>query len=1169
MPEIKWTDEQLNAIDAHGGTVLVSAAAGSGKTAVLVERVIKMITDEKNPCSVDELLIVTFTKAAASQMKDKISRAISDMIKSCSDMKKRSYLLKQQMLLKCAKVSTIDSFCSDIVKQNIQALPIDSNYRLIDEDSMRVIKDEAYENVAERFYEEADKSFLILADMFTKSNDDKLLKDLVMSLYDFAISYKNPKKWIEEIDAKFCNDKTDFTNGYAKTVFNNFKDDVLYFKELALRALDIARCDDLTDSKYGVTVRSDIEFFDSILALMNEDFTEENWDNLQSSAIKPRFERIKTITAANQNDISKAVKAIRDTYKDMYTKKSVSPMGVMSFDHKDDVEKLTPIMKALSRFTLAFFDEFYLIKNEKNCVDFSDILHMALRLLTDENGKTELAEEYASQFKEILIDEYQDTNEAQDVLFNAISRDGKNLFFVGDVKQSIYGFRKAMPQIFLEKRKTFSDFERTNPIYPATISLDMNFRSRKEVTNFVNFIFTQIMGDAKGAGEIDYNERETLKAGAKYEESNNMQAEIHLLEKECFEDEDSSEVQAKHIAGEIKKLTVDGKIKYGDIAVLLRTNKSMPTFVRILNEMGVPARSDQSENLFETEEVTNVLSLIKVIDNPARDVEILACMMSPMFAFTAEELAEIRIETRSGSFYNAVVKASSNGNKKAEGFLSTLASFRLVAQTVTPGELVRHILNETGYKSIVSSLPGGERCVENLDIFRAFAESFSKENDVGLSGFVRQIEKTEKISQAKSASDSKGSENSVVVMSIHRSKGLEFPVCFLAEAEKDFSKRDLKDDLLAHPQAGVGIVGIDTKKMIKYQTLSRTAIKIEKEMTNMSEEIRVLYVALTRAKEKLFIVATADTKKEITAAAIRANGKKVSAVAVRHSSNYLDWILTSCIRHPDAVWMRTVAGPLSDEKISSDFPLEIKKIEVLEDISDKESAVIKNDSADDEFIEKLKERINYVYQYSALSDTLAKRGASTAFKQTINREFFASDRPAFLNKTALTAAGRGTAMHTFMQFSDYANSKVNLENEIENLTDKGYLDSVQAKSLERNKLKAFFESDLFKRIEKSDRVYREKKFIIAMSPCVFDENLGDEFKDEKVVVQGILDCAFEEDGQIVIVDYKTDRVTNEDELRKRYSSQLKIYEHAVRECLGKSVKETLLYSFKLDTTVKI
>lgn len=1168
MADVKWTDEQLNAIYAHGGTVLVSAAAGSGKTAVLVKRVTQMITDEKNPCSVDELLIVTFTKAAASQMKDKIARELSNMILSEKDLKKRSYLVKQQMLLKCAKVSTIDSFCSDIVKQNMHELDIDSDYKLIDEEAMKVIKDSAYEEVAEKFYAEGDKDFLILADMFTKSNDDKLLKELVLGLYDFAVSYKNPKKWIEEIDKKFCNDKTDFTNEYAKTVIDVFREDVSYCKALAERALFISAEDEATHTAYSPALKSDIEMFDTLLEAMPEKFTEEDWDELIEQAFSVKYERFKNLK--EKSDISNCVKILRDNYKDVF-KKAVSVLGITSEDNKNDVKKLTPIMKMLSKFTLCFFDKFDEMKKEKNSVDFSDILHMALSLLiTEENGeikRTALAEEYSSQFHEILIDEYQDTNEAQDVLFWAVSNNNENLFFVGDVKQSIYGFRKAMPGIFLKKRKEFNDFDRENPVFPATISLDKNFRSRREVTEFVNFVCTQLMSE--GAGEINYNERETLKTGAQYPDRENMQTEIHIIDNDVFGDIPPDVSQAMHIAEEIKKLKENGEFKYGDMAILLRTKKSIPTFVRVLNEMGVNAGADESENLFKTPEVRNMLSLIKVIDNPARDVEILSSMMSPMFSFSADELAQIRINSRQGSFYEAV-RNSAEKNEKCKNFLDTLSSFRLLSQTVSPGELVRHIFNTTGYKSIVLSLPDGERMSENLDIFRAFSDSFSSSNDVGLSGFVRQIEKMEKISSVKSASQTKSGEEAVTVMSIHRSKGLEFPVCFIGEAEKDFNNMSLKNDLLAHPQAGIGIIGIDTERMIKYETLSRTAIKLQKEMSDLSEEMRVMYVALTRAKEKLIIVARPKNfDKVLLSCAVRAFGEKIIPAAVRHSGNYLDWLLTASIRHKDASFLRIKTGSLSDGKIKSDFPLEIKIIDKVYEISQDEEKEEVSLETDEEFSEEIKKRTSYVYPFLPLSDALAKRGASTAFKNTIDREYFASDRPAFLNKTSLTAAGRGTAMHAFMQFSDYHKAKENLEKEIERLLNHGFLNNVQAESLDRGKLKSFFDSKLYDRISQSENVYREKKFIIGMSPCEFDENLSREFENERVIVQGILDCAFEENGEIVIVDYKTDRVKTGDVLRERYSSQLKVYERAVRECLGKNVKETLLYSFWLDTTVKI
>ncbi len=1170
MPAIKWTEAQQDAIDAREGTVLVSAAAGSGKTAVLVTRVIEMITDDKNPCSIDELLIVTFTKAAAAQMKEKINEKLSAMIKEEKDIKRRSFLIRQQMLLKCAKVSTIDSFCSDVVRSNIQAIPLDSDYRLIDENAMNVIKDSAYEEVAEEYYNNGDKDFMLLADMFTKSNDDKLLKELVLSLYDFACSYRNPKKWIDEIDRRFRTEKTDCTNSYAVTLINNLRDDISYCLTLAKRAYNISLEDGATNAAYTPAVLSDIEMFEKFLSLMPENFSEKEWDEIIELAKTSSFAKLKSIKKADVCDESETVKLLRNVYKKHFAK-AIDYVGVSSSDHANDVEKLTPVMKKLSEFTLAFFDRFNELKIEKNCADFSDVLHMALGLLvTEENGevkKTPLAEEYSCQFREILIDEYQDTNEAQDVLFNSISKDGKNLFFVGDVKQSIYGFRKAMPQIFLKKRKEFTSFDRENPVYPATISLDKNFRSRKEITDFVNFTFCQLMSE--GAGEIEYDEKETLKAGANYPETDETFCLLHIIEKDVFEETDSATAQALHIAGEIRKMKENGSFDYGEMAILLRTKKDIPLFVQVLNDMGVKAHADESENLFDTTEVRTLMSIIKVIDNPVRDVPLLASMMSPVFGFTADELTEIRINSKGGSFYSAVCHSAENGNEKCRSFLEKLASFRLVSQTVTPGELLRHVLFETGYKSIVLSMDRGVRRQENLDILKNFAESFSQENDVGLSGFIRQVERMEKSASVKSATDSSGNENSVAVMTIHRSKGLEFPVCFLAETEKKFSTTSLSNDLLAHPQSGVGIVGIDTERMIKYETLSRTAIKLDKIITDLSENMRVLYVAMTRAKEKLIITgAPTDFDKTIQSASVMAFGDKINPVAIKNASSYLDWLTAVIMRHPDAGWMRTKTGCLDIKKIETDFPLEIKLVRELPEITEEEITEF-SEEIDEEYLEEVRERNSFVYEFSPLSGVLAKRGASTAFKETVNREFFASDRPAFMNKTSLTAAGRGTAMHAFMQFADYTNAKENLESEIERLEEKGFLDNLQAESLDRKKLKNFFTSELFERISSSEKVYREKKFIIGMSPTEFDETLPEKFSDEKVIVQGILDCAFEENGEIIIVDYKTDKVSSPETLRERYSGQLKIYEKAVRECLGKTVKETLLYSFSLETTVKI
>ncbi|MBE6784408.1 MAG: helicase-exonuclease AddAB subunit AddA [Ruminococcaceae bacterium] len=1171
MAEIKWTDEQLDAIEASGGTVLVSAAAGSGKTAVLVKRVIEKITDEKKPCSVDELLIVTFTKAAASQMKDKISAAIYEMVSRETDVKKRSYLLKQQMLLKCAKISTIDSFCSDIVRNNIQATDLDSDYKLLDKAAMDTIKDMVYEEVAEEFYQEGNQDFLVLADMFTKSNDDKALKDLVFSLYDFSRSYRNPEKWLEEIDRRLHCEETDFTNPYAVTVADSFREDMLYCRMLAQKACEILAEEPNVESAYGAAFSNDIEFFDNILEYLPEKFTCEQWDKvIEVTPAKPfcAIGRLKAEFKCAQAD---AVKTIRDNYKNIY-EKSRSVIGVSYADNRYDVEKSAPVIKMLSRFTIAFFERFRQAKIEKNCADFDDVLHIALDLLIrEENGKiekTDLAWEYTNQFKEILIDEYQDTNEAQDVLFEAVSRGGENLFFVGDVKQSIYGFRKAMPQIFLKKRKEFADYNRDNPVFPATITLDRNFRSRKQITDFVNYTFLNLMSEE--VGEINYNERETLKAGGKFDETDEVSCEFHVLEKTAFEETDRATAQAVHVANEIKKILEKGRFKLNDIAILLRKNKSIPLFVQVLNDMGINAYADESENLFETKEVRTVFSLIKVIDNPIRDVPLLAAMMSPIFGFTADELTSIRINHKSGSFYSAVKAASENGDARCSAFLDELSSYRLISQTMSPGELVRYILDKTGYKAMVSSLERGARRKENLDIFRNFAENFSKENDIALSGFVRQVEKIEKSAEIKASSDSSGNENAVAIMSIHRSKGLEFPVCFVAEAEDEFSRRWQNNDLLAHQQSGVGVIGIDPKRMIKYETLSRTAIKIEKEKTDLSENMRVLYVALTRAKEKLIIVgAPKDFSKTLAKASVSAFGEKALPVGVRKASSYLEWLTSVVLRHPDAVDLRLKAGGMNISKIKADFPLEVKIIKELPAFEEEKGENINLQETDENYLEKIKEVTSYQYEYAPLSGVLAKRGASTAFKETVNREFFASDRPAFLSKTTLTAAGRGTAMHLFMQFSDYAQAKDNLEAEIERLQGRGFITDVQAKSLDRKKLKVFFESDLYERISSAEKVYREKKFIIGMSPREFDENLPERFDSENVIVQGILDCAFEENGEIVIIDYKTDRVSDPDQLRERYSGQLKIYEKAVRECLGKNVKETLLYSFSLETTVKI
>lgn len=1179
---VKWTTDQQHAIECCKGSVLVSAAAGSGKTTVLVERVIRRLTDEDNPCSAEDLLIVTFTRAATAQMREKIGAAI---LKRLSEDPTDRHLRRQYMLLPFAKICTIDSFCNDLVRENFHALGISPDYSLLDNETAVIMKNDVCEAMLERAYEEdSDGSFSGLSDMMSSGSSDEDFAKLIIKMYDISTAYPFPDLWLDSLIEEYS--QPDINKSCWGVIIKKYVCDMLdYCVSSSNDMMTAMESDSIVADAYGAAVQSDINMYAELREKVNRD-----WDEAFEAFNTVKYMGLGRVPKGYESETKNAVMTARKKLKDLL-KKVPNIMCVSSGEHSEDVRLTRGPVTKLIELVKQFGREYSAEKDKMNSADFSDILHRALNLLAVSDGrggyiKTDLARELSSHYVEILVDEYQDINEAQDMIFRAISADENNLFTVGDVKQSIYRFRQAMPEIFLRRRGTTHSFESGK--YPLGITLGSNFRSRVGVTSCVNYIFRQLMSTE--AGELEYDDSEALNAAAKYPERDTPDCELHVVTDKGNR-ADTLEAQARYVARYIDRTVREGKTlvtkggalhpaSYGDFCILLRTAKNVSSvYANALSERGIPVFSPETGGFFEAAEISFILSLLRVLDNPVQDIPLAAVMLSPLFGFSAGELADIRASAKerleageTEPLYRSVTASADEGDEKAAAFLKKIESLRRLSLTLSAGELVRRVCEETGFDAIVGAMPDGERRRLNVGLLCDYAEKYEAAGNLGLSGFIRFIDKVARTS-GDLATAARPSENADIVriMTVHQSKGLEFPICILADMQHAFNERDNTESVLISSSAGLGMKRRTEDGISVYDTASRRAAVITSERMGRSEEMRVLYVALTRAKENLVMVTSVpNPEKGLAKVAVECGiGERANPFAVLRMNNFSDLVLTALMRHPAADELRKLSGV--------DVPIFLPekdrfKLKVV--VSDSESFM--TESANEQkiaakpvFFDEVCERLDYSDPRSVLSSVPAKRAASDGSERGINREYFASSRPAFMSSGGLTPAQRGTATHKFMQFSNYAAARADIESELARLVDGGFLSEDEGKAVNVSAAKRFFMSSLAERIFASDNVMREKKFAALFPAKFFYPELTGEAAEEKIVVQGIADCVFVEDGKLVIVDYKTDTGVDAEALLDRYSVQLGIYREALSQALGMPVKETLLYSFFMNSTVKV
>lgn len=1177
MSARKWTKEQQQAISARGGALLVSAAAGSGKTAVLVERVIQMVCDTENPHPIDRLLVVTFTKAAATEMRERIGKALAERLEKDPSS---AYLRRQQMLLPAADICTMDSFCGAVVKRYFHELSISPDFRLLDDSERAALEEEVVTNCVNDLCAKNDSAFRDLANLFLLGSSDRTLKDTILDLYRYAQAYPFPEEWLRAIPAGYSEDMPLTASPWGKTVLDYIISRVQENLRVLQNALD-CMCDDAPlAAAYAPALQSDMLANRQMLELASAG----RWDELMTAAQSYKAERMKSAPREYTGSaVKESVSAMRARVKKS-TQSLAALFPCTEAEYKEDMRFLQPVVQLLTDTVCAFSASLFREKQAQNTYDFNDISHMTLQLVVSQkNGgtfeKTEVAKALCEKYDEIFLDEYQDTNEAQDLLFSAISRDESNLFMVGDVKQSIYSFRLAMPEIFIRRRAAYSDYDDESPSFPARITLDRNFRSRKTVANGINFIFDRLMTPQLGG--VDYRATERLNPAADYDAAQDEPLELHLLENGA-PTESGESPEALYVAGLVQKIIASGMqvtgkdgtrrpVRYGDICILMRSLSNAQQYRDALQTAGIPAFYQKKGGFFSMHEVRTIVSLLRALNNPQQDVPLCACLMSPIWGFTPDELAEIKMSSSQETLFQKIQTVQT---EKCRLFLDDYNTLRELSTALPPAALLRTIYERTGFMAIAGAMPGGENRKLNLLLLLEYAQSYQDNGKTGLSGFLRYLDKLEENeSNVEAATGVSEYADVVRIMTIHKSKGLEFPVVILAKCGKMFNTEDQRKKMLIHPEMKIGLRIYDAARRRTYDSLPYIGTKLAMDADAKAEELRVLYVAMTRAREKLILVGAGGRNRSLSGiakqAAIAVAGEKtVPAAYVRDANGIFDWIAAALMQHPDADELRTLSEISLRKKTAADFRLQIFNAAELPE-TETEQANAESAAPTNDWLTYIASRVEYVYPGLPLSACPAKVSASALNESDTGFTFFATAKPAFLGKGGMTPAMRGTATHRFVEVCDFAAAKADLEQEINRLQSRGFLTPEACEMLDRDALQAFLHSTLLERMQQADALYREQKFTVFFPAREVQGDIPAEFSSSRVLVQGVIDCVFCENGQLVLVDYKTDRTKNEDTLKERYKKQLAVYKRAAEEMFEMPVKCAVLYAFDLKKEVLV
>lgn len=1223
--DVTFTDDQWKAIWATGKDVLVSAAAGSGKTKVLITRMIEKVLNEKNPIDVDELLVVTFTNAAAAEMRHRMAQALEEAIAAKPDS---IHLRRQLSLLNKAQISTLHSFCLNVVRQYAYLLDIDPGFRIADTTEAALLRDDTVGEVLEDAYNAEDPEAMYrLADSFTSDRNDQSIETLIDRLYDYSRVHPSPERWLRmlpmeyEIGEDAVIDELDFI-GPLKTAIRHTLEEAI-----ALTA-DMKRTAEMPEGPESLipTAEADLQW----LLEAKRRIEEGSWEETYTFFGSLKWVKAGTIRKDScDEELAKRAKGLRDSVKKIVNTLKESYFTRTPARLLDEIRFMAPMMHTLVGLVIDFGERYSKVKMEKGLVDFSDLEHFALKILAVETegqlAPSDIAVDYLNRFSEVLVDEYQDTNLLQEAIIQLVKRGGEadgNLFMVGDVKQSIYRFRLAEPGLFLGKYTRFTTDDTDQGL---KIDLNANFRSRKEVLDATNFIFSQVMGER--VGEVEYDEAAALKYGARYPEKETAAALTLLYETDDDELEEEadeltgqtlkhSQAEARYMIKRIKELMDSGAevtdaftdkrrpLAYSDIVILMRSMTWSGAIAEEFKLAGIPIYAELSRGYFEAIEVMIMLNTLRVIDNPYQDIALASVLRAPFVGMTENELAQVRLAAKNKPFYEALKLFMASGGagvtpstqEKMQRFFLLFEEWRNLARRGSLSELIWQVYSDTHYYEIVGAMPNGKQRQANLRALHDRAVDYEKTSFRGLFRFLRFIDRMQKrgddLGTARFVSNT---EDVVRIMTIHSSKGLEFPYVFIAGTGRKFNKMDFNEPYLFDQHFGLAVKAIDPELRITYTSLPFLAMKEKKELEMRAEEMRVLYVAMTRAKEHLEMIASVkDIEKAIVKwqdAQLLEHGSMLPEYTRSRANGYLDWLGPAIARHTDFGKFGVMyGGELMDDHSKweiSAYPISSFLVHDKQQEADSETGHAEKDRAvDSEWPLEVKRRFDYVYPHLSSVQKRSKQTVSELKRisqleqESEMDDFFSTrdgevstpylhERPAFMQSRSLSGAEIGTAMHTIMQHIDLSapSTAQEVQQFVAELATRQLLTENEAASIHTEAVVSFFETPVFKRLQASERVLRELPFTYA-----YDGSDGDH-----QLLQGIADCLFQEEDGWVLLDYKTDRIQQQfaaeerltAEMQKRYGIQLNLYKKAIEAITSIHIKEMVLYLFDGGKAVEI
>lgn len=1221
-----WTEAQRDAISIRGRAVIVSAAAGSGKTSVLVERLAQLLADCDDKIPAEQMAVVTFTNDAAQGMR---MRLTAELEKRISENPENTWLREQLLHLGMAKISTIHAFCFDLIRENLSSLNITAGFRIADGMEQSVLLSEAVNAAIEegcRFRrEETD----LLYDFFC-TRTDAALEEIVTSLYKFLLSVPFGEDWLETVinrcKAPFSPDTDILAESYLRTP------EQLYRKAARMAELACGYASDIGADKPCELMKSEAEAFLSAAERLRDKALP--WDERVAFNISFAAMRFPKIEKGSPEEMEKErIQALRNAYKKLIT--GIRELMLSTEQIEEDYRIHADILSALRNILASVRTEMNRVKAEKNLLDFSDAEQLTLKLLAvkREDGtleKSSLAKELSEFYRVIMVDEFQDSNNIQDLIFKLLSnggtaeRNGDSFFAVGDIKQSIYRFRQANPKIFLRMTEQSERYSEECASKNVSVMLNKNFRSSREVVDFVNFIFRGIM--SVRVGELDYSDDEALVMGASYDDEPRpteiiMARSSSAAETENADTGDASaddaetgeetsdtpeddgdpeamtaeemsgiELEAEAVAAKISGMIKSGctvtengvkrPCRGGDFCVLMRDRARGAYFSKTLSGLGIGSRCEEVTGYLSSREISVLLNLLRVADNPLQDIPLLSVLMSPMFMLDADEIARIRLLNRDGFLYQAVQEALSDEHARQSfypkllRFRETVNGIRIKAARGSVESVIRSIYDDTDFIGVMNTFDDGDRKQANLKLLISYVSSYESASTGGLSGFLRYVDGVSRsggdFSQASSAVLS---EDTVAIKTIHKSKGLEYPFVFLCGISKAFNTRDFSASVITNAELGIGLKIRKKAELKRYPSYQFAAIRDVNFSEQLSEEMRLLYVALTRARERLFITfadrKTFPRKLEKLALSYDLSGGILTPDMCAEGKSFEDWLLMALARHPDCGAFRRFGSiPVVQGEVPSVVYSEYvcggdtgaaAESEVAEEITEAELETA---------AEKIRQAMLDGYDYS-LSRLPAKLTVTDISKtdalhsQTAKKPLFA------LEADDISAADIGTATHAFLEHADFRAARISPENELERLVGESIISEATAERVSLSSLKSFFAGELCERMLKSEKIERERKFLVRISDIGLDDELGRKYNNTIGMLQGIVDCVFHEEDGVVLLDYKTDRVATAQQLADRYRTQLELYKLAMRVVYSKPVKGAYIYSLRLNTTIEI